>query len=321
MARWLRACRAVAVVGAGLLCAFYSPVGRGAEIAFTPVTQTNAWQVSWNNHPVLAYAFAPTQFKPYVKEFYTLKGVNILRDSPPDHFHHHGLMYAIRVNGINFWEETPGNGVQRVVQTWPPVAGKSPAGLPEAKLAQTIHWVAPKDAFLPETTQAALLIEQRVLTVVIDEARHEVALHWQSQFTVGTNQVELSGANYFGLGMRFRAEYDALAEHLNAGGKPDLSNGKQDVSQHAWGSVAFAAPARLASVVLYGHPKNARGEASYFTMEKPFAYLAATQGLEKEALTYAAGEKFALNYLVAVYPEIKTAEALSERGKQWLATP
>ena len=35
-------------------------------------------------------------------------GENLLRDAPHDHLHHHALMYGIRVNGVNFWEETPG---------------------------------------------------------------------------------------------------------------------------------------------------------------------------------------------------------------------
>ena len=42
------------------------------------------------------------QFKPYVRELYSLNGVNLLRDAPADHLHHHGLMYTIRVNDLNF---------------------------------------------------------------------------------------------------------------------------------------------------------------------------------------------------------------------------
>ena len=52
---------------------------------------------------LLVYSFASNQFKPYVKELRTLRGANVLLDSPADHLHHHGLMYAIRINGTNFW--------------------------------------------------------------------------------------------------------------------------------------------------------------------------------------------------------------------------
>ena len=62
-------------------------------------------EITWQGRRLLLYAFQTNQFKPYVREFYTLKGDNVLVDSPPDHLHHHGLMYAIRVNGVNFWEE------------------------------------------------------------------------------------------------------------------------------------------------------------------------------------------------------------------------
>ena len=34
----------------------------------------------------------------------------MVRDAPSDHLHHHGLMFAVQVNEVNFWEErgTPG---------------------------------------------------------------------------------------------------------------------------------------------------------------------------------------------------------------------
>lgn len=314
-----RICRAF-----GLLLAVGGAAGialAAPELTFEPVSQISAWKVSRDGRPVMIYSFNPAQYKPYVKELYAWNGVNILRDAPSDHLHHHALMYAVRVNGLNFWEETPGNGVQRVVKTQPPVARHNAAGQPEAVLTQTIHWVAPADAFLPDTTRAALLIEERTLTVALDESRREVALRWQSEFTAGTNPVTLGGSSYFGLGMRFRKDFDLLADHHNAGGKPDLSGSKQDVSRHPWGSVAFAGSDLPAQVVLYGHPGNARGDAYFFTMKQAFPYLAATQGLDKEPLAYPAGGKFALKYLVTVYPEIKTPEAITARGKEWGEAP
>ena len=185
------------------------------DFTFGPVSQVSSWKVSWGGRPIMEYAFGSAQYKPYVKELYAWNGVNILRDAPSDHLHHHALMYAVRVNGLNFWEEVPGSGVQRVVKTQPPVARRNAAGQPEAVLAQTIHWVAPADAFLPDTTRAALLIEERTLTVALDESRREVALRWQSDFTAGINPVTLGGANYFGLGMRFRKDFVLLADHLS----------------------------------------------------------------------------------------------------------
>ncbi len=280
------------------------------------------WTVFYRQRKLLVYSFDPAKFKPYVKELSTLKGDNLLRDAPPDHLHHHALMYGIRVNGLNFWEETPGNGVEKPVETSPPELGVGADGLPQARLTQVIHWVEPADAFLPDTTRAALLIERRTLTLRVNKAQQEVALQWKSEFQVGskTNQVILTGASYHGLGMRFLKELDPLADHLNSGGKPDLSGTRQDVSPQKWGAVFFDAPGRPATIVLFGHPGNARGDAQFFTMERPFAYLSATQGLDREPLVYHTGDTFALNYLITLYPERKSADFINRRGQQWEAT-
>ena len=67
-------------------------------------------EVRYKGNKLLVYAFATNQYKPYVRELYTLRGENVTRDAPPDHLHHHGLMYAVNINGVNYWEErvTPG---------------------------------------------------------------------------------------------------------------------------------------------------------------------------------------------------------------------
>ena len=55
--------------------------------------------------PLLRYRYADVPKKPYVDQLFSPAGVEVLRDSPPDHKHHHGLMYALAVDKINFWEE------------------------------------------------------------------------------------------------------------------------------------------------------------------------------------------------------------------------
>jgi len=59
-------------------------------------------RAQFKDRPLLVYVFATNQLKPYVRELDALSGVNVLRDAPADHLHHHGLMYAIRVNSVNF---------------------------------------------------------------------------------------------------------------------------------------------------------------------------------------------------------------------------
>lgn len=276
------------------------------------------WPLTYRQQKLLVYALG--KYKPYVKEFSTLKGRNIFRDAPFDHLHHHALMYAIRANGVNFWEETAGCGFEKPVETSGWQEGKSADGQPQFTLRQTLHWLAPADATLADTIPAAILVEHRTLTVTVNEPQKEVALHWKGEFDVGprTNQVILTGANYNGLGMRFLKEFDPLAKHLNEGGAPDL-NGRQDVSKHKWASVSFDQPGQPVTAVLFGHPGNTRGDAWFFTMRDPFAYLSATQNLDREPLVYRAGEKWQVNYLVTLYPELKSPAAINARAEKWAA--
>ena len=62
---------------------------------------------------------SPTALKPYIQELYTPGGVQVLRDSVADHPHHHGMMFAVAANGVNFWEEQkPRRAVERAKGKW-----------------------------------------------------------------------------------------------------------------------------------------------------------------------------------------------------------
>jgi hypothetical protein len=277
------------------------------------------WTLDYEGKTVMVYSFDPQRFKPFVKALNTLDGYGVLRDSPSDHLHHHAIMYGITVNGVNFWEETPGCGVEKVVESPPPVPERTAGGLPQARVIQLLYWLAPQDAFVPNSSAASLLIERRTLVLTVDPGKRETALHWQSAFEVGTktNLVTLTGANYHGLGMRFLKELDPLAVHLAPEGKLDLSNSRQDVSPHPWEAVLFDAPAKPATIALFGAATNTRSDDHYFAMRTPFAYLSATQNLDREPLVYRRGERFELNFLITLYPELKTTEALADRGREW----
>jgi hypothetical protein len=299
--------------------ASFSGAAAAERLVAQPSSRLTQWTINYDGQPVMIYEFDPQKFKPFIKVLNTLSGYGVLRDSPSDHLHHHALMYGIKVNGVNFWEETAGCGVQKVVETFPPEILKNATGIPQARLVQVLYWLAPEDAFLPNSNSPPLLIERRTLTLTLDPKRRETALHWKSAFAVGTktNTVTLTGANYHGLGMRFLQELDPLAVHFTPEGKPDLTGNKQDVTTHAWEALAFDAPGKPATLALFGAPGNARGNSHYFAMKTPFAYLSATQGLDQEPLIYRQGDHFELNYLVALYPELKSTEALAERGRGW----
>ena len=129
--------------------------------------------------------------------------------------------------------------------------------------------------------------------------------------------MSLSGANYHGLGMRFLQELDALAVHSLAGGHIDLSRNRQDISIAPWASVSFDAAGHPATIALAGHPGNPRGDAAFFSMLTPFAYLSATQALDKEALVYHLGDKWEVKYLVLLYPGAKPSDTLQRRIESW----
>lgn len=305
-----------------LACVLVLPAlaARGADaLTVESTAQPAEYAILYRGQPLMVYSFAPQKFKPYVKTLCTVRGDNVLRDAPFDHLHHHALMYGIRVNGVNFWEEITGSGVQRTVESPAPVLARNAAGQPQATLTHLIYWVAPADAFLPVTNTPPLLIEQRSLTLTVDEASREVAVQWRSRFAVGskTNTVVLTGSNYHGLGMRFLKELDPFAIHFSPAGKTDLGGTRQDVTQLPWEAVAFDAPGKPATIALFGYPGNARGDARFFAMRDPFAYLSATQNLDQEPLVYHQGDKFKLDYLVVLYPEVKSTEALAKRGAQW----
>ena len=294
----------------------------GEMLRVEPADAQVQWTVFRGDKKLLVYRSDPRQFKPYVKELCTIRGDNLLRDAPADHLHHHGLMYAVRVNGLNFWEEVSGSGVEKPVETLAPELDTTPAGLPQATIRQTLHWLAPQDAFLPDSPKWALLIEKRTLVLTVNDSKDEVTLCWKSQFEVGgkTNTVVLAGASYFGLGARFLEELDPIAAHFNSEGRPDLSETRQDVTPHDWCAVLFDRPSAPATFAIFGHPANVRGPAAFFTMKRPFAYLSATQGLEREPLVYHAGDKFQLEYLVALYPAVKSPAFLSARAVDWQKT-
>jgi hypothetical protein len=275
--------------------------------------------VLYQGRKLLVYAFATNQFKPYVRELYTLRGENVTRDSPPDHQHHHGLMYAVYVNGINFWEEREAPGIEKHVELPLHTARTDANGTPVGSFTEIIHWLAPTNKTAPNSLAAALLIEQRTITLTVDEKNQEVALRWDSAFQVGPNagKVTIHGPNYDGLGIRLPESFNHVAKFQNSADEPYTGQNSQNVIAARWTSVSGVMDGRDVMLVLCGRPDNARGDGFYFSMLDPFAYLSATQGVDKKPLEYSAGDKFSLSYLLTVYSENKPPEFVRRRCELW----
>jgi len=290
-----------------------------ATLAATVQPERGLLEWHFQGHKLFAYTFATNQFKPYIRELRTLRGDDVLRDAPADHLHHHGLMYAIRVNGVNFWEEAHQPGHERHVKLLAHTTGRSAKGLPQASFTELIHWVPHGDHAAPDTSSAALLFERRTLTLTVDETKREVALAWHAEFEVGarTNAVKLHGSEYNGLGLRLPAAWDRIAQHENSEHAPYAPGGKRDVFPARWSAVSHTSEGRAAQVVLCARPRGQAGTNMFFTMTEPFTYLSATQGLDKAPLEYRAGDRFSLDYLVLVYPFVRAPAQIEERYQAW----
>jgi hypothetical protein len=291
---------------------------QGAVFNFLLVTDRPELRLDYKGLPLLVYAFDTNQFKPYVRELYTFHGVNVLRDAPADHLHHHGLMYAIKVNGTNFWEETPVAGHQRPGRDLLRTVGRDPDGRPRAKISQPVYWLTPDQVTSANPAAVALLVEQRTLTVTVDERTGEVALEWRGDFKVGPTspKVTLGGAAYHGLGLRLPEAFDKVARHQNSDEVPYTAEQKWDVTPAKWASVSGTVGSKDVMVGLFSHPAN-RNAPKFFSMIDTFAYLSATQGLDVTPVEYAAGDTFSVRYLLTVYPSRKSKEFLSQRYARW----
>lgn len=275
-------------------------------------------EVRFKEQKILVYAFASNQFKPYVRELYTVRGENITRDAPADHLHHHGLMYAIRINGTNFWEETGDAGVQKPIELLAYMSGKSPDGLPQAQFTQLIHWLASANRDARKSESAALLVERRTLTVTVDEPNDEVALRWDSAFQAGrgARKIVLHGSTYNGLGLRLPVTFDKVGVFQNSAGAP-YAGRAQSLIPAKWTAVSGAVKGGEAMLAMFDSSRNARSPGIFFSMLDPFAYLSVTQGLEQAPMEYVSGAKFGLSYLVAVYSVKKPREFLEQRYERW----
>jgi len=245
-------------------------------------------------------------WKPYIKEFKNLSGINVIRDSPPDHRHHHGIMFAVGIEGVNFWEEQAQAGRQEQRRLLPVMRGKI-AGVSYVSFGQDLAWTRPGDS-LP------LLHETRRLAVYFAEDLGATLADWRSVLTVpqGRNGAVLSGYKYVGLGVRFAAFMDSGGLFRNANGQSGVRG--TDGAEARW--TAYSGPvgrSRVATLAVFG---DARIPPLWFSLGEPFAYLAATLGVDRKPFRLPANGSLDLRYGLAVWdtnPEAAEIQALYDR--------
>lgn len=259
------------------------------------------------------YRWRDVPFKPYVQELFSPQGVNVLRDAPSDHLHHHALMYAVAVDGVNFWEEQKAPGRQVHLDHLAVGTGSSSSG-PVVYFTDQVDWINPR-------SQELLLKESRTIRVLSRENLNATVLCWQPRFTVpsGKESVTLSGSHYFGLGMRFLESMDTGGEFRNSEGKTgELVRGTERITRADWCAYTAKANGKVVTVAMFGHPDNLRHPTHWFTMTKPFAYLSATLNLYREPLKILADKPLELQYAVVVWDNRIDSEQVQKVYDWWV---
>jgi hypothetical protein len=288
----------------------------GAEQPLQVTVNADSVAIRAGSKPLLQYRYSDVPFKLYVKELFTPSGVNVLLDSPPDHVHHHALMFACDVNGVDFWGEVPGQTPlgKQVHERFNDVGVVGPQGHRWARFAEDIRWI-------PQSGGEPLLMERRVIAAGGVGEPAATFLTWECRLSVpeGKKSVLLSGSHYHGLGMRFIRSMDADGEFRNPDNDPGvIFRGEERLSRSRWCAYTAKADGKLVTAAMFDHPDNPRHPATWFTMAKPFAYLSATMRLHEEPLKVLAGKPLVLRYGVALWDgRVETAQ-IDELYKQWI---
>ena len=259
------------------------------------------------------YRYAAMPFKPYVEQLTTPAGVPILRDAPHDHLHHHALMFAVTVDGVNFWEERDAPG-QQIHRGFDDVVVTTRDKWRVAGFTERLDWVNPRSGEL-------LLHEHRTIETYARDDLRATLLTWQSRLAPpsGKTSAELTGSTYFGLGMRFVPSMDTGGTFINAAGGTGVE-GTNDAPAR-WCAYTAEADGQPVTVALFDHPDNPRHPAVWFTMTEPFAYLAGTLDLAQRAIRVEADHPFVLRYGVGLWDGRVGPERIESLYRRWISCP
>ncbi len=302
----------IGIVGAALTAAGAPPPESSVD-TLTVVQEGNSVWVRQGERVLLRYRFGEVPYKPYVEELYTPDGIDILRDSPSDHKHHHALMYAIKVDGANFWEEhnAPGRQAHRGLSNLKTGRVKD---TPYARFTERLDWIGPE-------SDKVLLQEQRTVTVFDTSATEPALITWESRFEVpaGKEKAVLGGSHYHGLGMRFVKSMDTVGTFITPTGElGELVKGDEHLTPAPW--CAYTAPANgnMVTAAMFDSPGNVRHPALWFTMKEHFAYLSATLDLWRNPLEVMPGKPLVLRYGVALWDGTADKEQIEVTYQRWL---
>lgn len=261
--------------------------------------------------PIFNYHYAGVPFKPYGQEFFTPAGLNLLRDAPHDHLHHHALMFALSANDVDFWSELDTCGKQ-IHKDFTSMETDPVAGVPCAGFTEQLEWVNAAGTDV-------IVKEDRTIRVLDMPETNASVVFWRTVLTApGNAPVKLTGAHYFGLGMRFLESMDGRGKFINASNaEGEIVRGEERNFEAPWCAFVSEADGKPATAAMFGYPGNPR-PVTWFTMPVPFSYLSATLNLHKEPMTLEPGKPLVLNYAVALWDGVQDAKAMGSLYGKWL---
>ena len=296
-------------LGATVLVSLIDALPASAQEALEIVQQAGRITIQSAGRPVLEYQFAPQPRKPYVRRLYSPNGVQVLRDAPHDHLHHHSLMFAVAVDGVDFWSETEQCGSQRDQSVGDARIYRT-GDTDWATFTHEIAWTAPG-------SEKPMLNESRRIDVCRLPDAGPTLLVWRTRLEVlqGQAAATLTGSTYFGLGARFVKSMDTGGQFQNADGKKGVKDTND--ARSGWCAYSTRADGKPVTVAMFDCPANPRHPATWFTMDTPFAYLAATLNLSKEPLEIEPGKPLELRYAVALWDQEASGDDV-EAVHRWI---
>ncbi|MEX0322653.1 MAG: DUF6807 family protein [Puniceicoccaceae bacterium] len=214
--------------------------------------------------------------KPYLHPVYTPKGFKLSLDRPHDHPHHKALMFALRTDTHNYWEEYP-------VNEGDIVGRQCPQGEPELVAEgntlicrHTLVWKGEGEA-------DAQMVEERTISCTYDDSAKVFEWKWKSCLTPKVDlQLDMSPyipepeegtrVNYDGLGIRLRREFGCT------GGNQVTVDGEVLPLAEASGKLAKSVTYQGSIDEIWPVPKctitfSSPEPMGVFVIDFPFAYL------------------------------------------------
>lgn len=269
--------------------------------------------VTGDGRPLLEYRQTPNPNKVYVSKLYTPSGVQVLLDSPPDHVHHHGLMYAVDADTAEWWMDGQDRGVQKPRGACRVTTGKA-GDLPATTLSQALDWVT--------AAGVTVLSESRRITACTGPGLPATLLTWTSGLGPAGKQQDVrlfTARTYVGLGFRFPKSMDNAARFTFPDGKDSTPvRNTEKVTRDRWCACTGPVEGKTVTVAMFAHPDNFRHPCAWFTMSDSLTYMTATLNLYRQPLLLRAGTELELCYGVAAWDGEPKPDEIEALYRRWL---